>query len=105
MNSLTIVMYHYVRELKHSRYPEIKGLTVEHFKEQIAYLKKYYIPISADDLMDAIESDYELPPKSLLLTFDDAYLEHFTEVFPVLDREKMSGCFSPRQDAFLKIEC
>jgi len=32
---LTIVMYHYVRELKHSRYPEIKGLAIDDFKEQI----------------------------------------------------------------------
>ena len=95
MNSLTIVMYHYVRELKHSRYPEIKGLTTDLFKEQIAYLKKYYNPISAYDLMDAIYSGSDLPPKSLLLTFDDAYVDHFTEVYPVLDREKISGCFFP----------
>ncbi|MFZ2410900.1 MAG: polysaccharide deacetylase family protein [Candidatus Methanoperedens sp.] len=95
MSSLTIVMYHYVRELKHSRYPAIKGLAIDHFKEQIAYQKKYYNPISAYDLMDAIESGSKLPPKPLLLTFDDAYIDHFTEVFPVLDKEKLSGCFFP----------
>lgn len=102
MNSLTIVMYHYVRELKHSRYPEIKGLTIDHFKEQIAYLKKYYNPISAYDLMDAIESGSELPPKPLLLTFDDAYIDHFTVVFPVLDKEKLSGCFFPSAKCILE---
>ena len=95
MNSLTIIMYHYVRELKHSRYPEIKGLATDHFKEQIAYLKKYYNPISAYDLMNAIESGSALPPKSLLLTFDDAYIDHFTQVFPILDKDKLSGCFFP----------
>lgn len=102
MNSLTIVMYHYVRELKHSRYPEIKGLTIDHFKEQIAYLKKYYNPISAYDLMDAIESGSKLPPKPLLLTFDDAYIDHFTVVFPVLDKEKLSGCFFPSAKCILE---
>jgi peptidoglycan/xylan/chitin deacetylase (PgdA/CDA1 family) len=95
MNSLTIVMYHYVRELKHSRYPEIKGLTVADFKEQIAYIKKHYNPISAYDLMDSVESGSKLPPNPLLLTFDDAYIDHFTEVFPVLDKEMLSGCFFP----------
>ena len=35
MNNLTIVMYHYVRDLKNSRYPDIKGLDVSLFKEQI----------------------------------------------------------------------
>ncbi|MFT7461657.1 MAG: peptidoglycan/xylan/chitin deacetylase (PgdA/CDA1 family), partial [Planctomycetota bacterium] len=95
MNKLTIVMYHYVRELSRTRYPGIKGLPIELFKEQISYLKKNYNPISAYDLMDAVQSGSELPPKSLLLTFDDAYIDHFTEVFPVLDKENMSGCFFP----------
>lgn len=99
---LTIVMYHYVRDLKHSRYPEIKGLTTDDFKRQIDYIKKNYNPISAYDLMDAIETNTELPSKALLLTFDDAYIDHFTEVFPVLDKEKLSGCFFPPAKAILK---
>ena len=101
-NQCTIVMYHYVRELKYSRYPEIKGLAIDQFKEQIAYLKQYYNPISAYDLMDAIESGSELPPQPLLLTFDDAYIDHFTEVFPVLDKEKLSGCFFPPGKSILE---
>jgi peptidoglycan/xylan/chitin deacetylase (PgdA/CDA1 family) len=36
-----------------------------------------------------------LPPKSALLTFDDGYLDHFTNVFPVLDARGLSGCFFP----------
>lgn len=93
--SATIVMYHYVRELRRSRYPEIKGLSVDDFKGQIKYIKKHYNVISADDLMDAAESDAELPPRALLLTFDDAYLDHFINVFPILDAEKLPGCFFP----------
>jgi len=99
---LTILMYHYVRDLKYCRYPEIKGLAIDLFKEQIAYLKQYYNPISAYDLMDAIESGSELPPQPLLLTFDDAYIDHFTEVFPVLDKEKLSGCFFPSAKCILE---
>lgn len=95
-------MYHYVRQLNNSRYPSIKGLATDHFKEQIAYLKKYYNPISAYNLMDAIEFGSELPPKPLLLTFDDAYIDHFTEVFPVLDKEKLSGCFFPPAKCILE---
>ena len=95
MHNLTIVMYHFVRDLKHSRYPEIKGLNSELFDEQIQYLKKHYNPVTAYELMDAVESGEALPPKSCLLTFDDAYIDHFTEVFPVLDRQGMSGCFFP----------
>ena len=42
MNTLTVVMYHYVRDLKNSKYPALKGLDVQLFEEQILYLKKYY---------------------------------------------------------------
>ena len=42
VNNLTIVMYHYVRDLKNSRFPGIKGLELDLFKEQIEYLHKHY---------------------------------------------------------------
>ncbi|MFC1679751.1 polysaccharide deacetylase family protein [Elusimicrobiota bacterium] len=92
---VSIVMYHYVRDLAHSRYPEIKGLSTDLFEGQIAYFRKHYNVISAYDLMDAVENGADLPPRSLLLTFDDAYADHFTDVFPILDREKLPGCFFP----------
>ena len=95
-------MYHYVRDMKHSRYPEIKGLDIDLFKEQIAYIKKHYNVISAYDLMDIIESDSGLPPKALLLTFDDAYIDHFTQVFPILDEQKLSGLFFPPAKSVLE---
>ncbi len=92
---VTIVMYHYVRPLKGARYPEIKGLSVEDFREQIAYIKRHYNVIGAEQLMDAAEGDGSLPPRSLLLTFDDGYADHFSWVLPVLSREKLPACFFP----------
>ena len=35
MSNITIVMYHYVRDLKNSKYPKIKGLDISFFKEEI----------------------------------------------------------------------
>lgn len=92
---LTIIMYHYVRDLRCSRYPEIKGLSKDDFEEQIQYIKKHYNVISGPELMDAIVEGAPLPPHPLILTFDDGYIDHFTEVFPVLDRENLPGCFFP----------
>ena len=92
---LTIVMYHYVRQLKNSLFPEINGLETELFKEQVAFIKKYYNVISAYELMDAIQFGSSLPPNAILLSFDDGFIDHFTQVFPVLDKEKIPGCFFP----------
>ena len=41
---ITIVMYHFVRDLKHSRYPKIKGITINEFKEQLSYIENHYQP-------------------------------------------------------------
>lgn len=86
-------MYHYVRDLQNTRYPAIKGLDIRLFREQLKYFKKHYNFITAAQLIDAYENGSELPSKSLLLTFDDAYLDHYTCVFPLLDEYKAQGLF------------
>lgn len=95
-------MYHYVRILRYSRYPEIKGLSINDFEEQISYIKKHYNVISGQELMDAIVEGAPLQPHPLMLTFDDGYIDHFTEVFPVLDRENLHGCFFPTARCILE---
>lgn len=89
----SVVMYHYVRDLKNTRYPAIKGLDVRLFREQLAYFKKHYNFITAAQLIDAYENGTELPPKSLLFTFDDAYIDHYAYAFPLLDEYKAQGLF------------
>lgn len=95
MKNLTVIMYHYVRDLKNSRYPGIKGLQIELFREQIRYLKKHYNFITMEHLVDAYHNDRinELPDHPVLLTFDDAYIDHFTYVFPFLEHEHIQGSF------------
>jgi peptidoglycan/xylan/chitin deacetylase (PgdA/CDA1 family) len=90
---VTIVMYHYVRDLLNSRFPDIKGLDLNLFKEQIFFLKKHYNFITMEQLIDSIDKNISLPQKSVLLTFDDAYIDHYTNVFPVLANENIQGSF------------
>lgn len=88
-----VIMYHYIRDLKHTRYPDIKGLDLSSFYEQIAYLQKNYTIIKMAQLVEAIENDAELPPNACLLTFDDAYMDHYINVFPYLEKRKLEGSF------------
>ena len=93
---VTIVMYHFVRDLKHSRFPEIKGLSTDKFKEQIDYIKKHYTPIKIEDLIEVRHNGHrDLPRNAILLTFDDGYIDHFNNVFPILDENKIQGSFFP----------
>ncbi len=92
---LTIVMYHYVRDLAKSRYPEIKGLTVETFRSQLEYLASNYTVVGMDQVVQAAQGREELPGNAALLTFDDGYIDHFVTVFPILREMKMRAAFFP----------
>ena len=87
-------MYHYVRDLKKSRYPAIKGLDVRLFKQQLAYLKKNYTFIDMETVMEALYNGKRLPENAVLLTFDDGYSDHYTTVFPILANEGITGVFA-----------
>lgn len=94
-HKLTVVMYHYVRDLKNSRYPEIKGCDINLFKEQIAFIKKHYTPVTIEQILECQKGGIELPEHAILLTFDDAYADHFTYAFPVLEHAHIQGAFFP----------
>ena len=100
----SIVMYHYVRDLPYTRYPKIKGLLTSQFKEQLAYIERHYQFVTVNDCLNAIYSNADLPVNSILLTFDDAYIDHFTIIFPILEEKGIQGCFFPPAKAILKHE-
>lgn len=90
---LIIVMYHYVRDLKNSRHNSIKGLDIELFKSQISFLAHTFNIITMEEVIAAIHEGYSLPENSLLLTFDDGYIDHYTNVFPILSEYGLQGSF------------
>jgi peptidoglycan/xylan/chitin deacetylase (PgdA/CDA1 family) len=101
--NITIVMYHYVRDLARSRFPAIKGLSLERFRRQLDYIEAHYTPVTVQDLMEALPPGRRaLPSNAILLTFDDGYSDHFQNVFPLLDARGIQGCFFPTVRAVLE---
>ena len=93
MNKLYIAMYHYVRDLKNSRYPNIKGLDLELFRQQIDFFSKQFNVITMEELIAYYQQGEKLPDNAMLLTFDDGYIDDYTNVLPVLHKYKMQGSF------------
>lgn len=93
MSELYISMYHYTRDLKHSRYTEIKGLDVKLFREQIAFMKSNFNIVTMEQALEAISTKEKLPEKALLLTFDDGYADNYTVAMPVLEEYGVQGSF------------
>lgn len=96
---VTIVMYHYVRDLRNSRYPEIKGLDVHKFEGQLDYIERHYSVIGSNTLLDSIREGTPLPPRPCMLTFDDGLMDHYEEVMPRLMDRGFTGLFFPVTEA------
>ena len=61
------------------------GVDQESFTHHIEYLRNHgYKFISLDDIIKANKMNTPLPEKSVLLTFDDAYLSFYDFVYPLL---------------------
>jgi peptidoglycan/xylan/chitin deacetylase (PgdA/CDA1 family) len=99
--SLTIVMYHYVRDLVRSRYPKIKGRTVEEFRRQLDHIASCYTVVTAQQVAAAVRGEDTMPENAAWLTFDDGYLDHYTNVFPLLFERGWQGSFFPPSQTVL----
>ncbi|MCV0393568.1 MAG: polysaccharide deacetylase family protein [Nitrosopumilus sp.] len=90
---IKIVMYHYVRQIQDSKYPNIKGLEISAFKRQIKWFQQRFNFISAKQILNAIYFNELVPNNSISLTFDDGLKDHYSNVFPILKKEKIQGMF------------
>jgi peptidoglycan/xylan/chitin deacetylase (PgdA/CDA1 family) len=91
-----ILMYHYVGELPEDADVYRTDLTVDPavFRAHIAYLhSEGYQTISMYDLYAALMHGAALPPRPIILTFDDGYIDHYEHVFPILREFGFTGTF------------
>lgn len=90
---VSIVMYHYVRPIAKSKYPNIKGLELSLFKKQLDFFANNCNVITMEQLIDSIYKKTKLPKNAVLLTFDDGYMDHYSYVYPELISRGFQGSF------------
>lgn len=84
-NKLFISMYHYTRDLEHSRYPNIKGLSSNLFRKQLEFFKENFNVVRMEQVIDAVRGKVDLPHNAVLLTFDDGYIDNYVFALPLLE--------------------
>ena len=64
----------------------------EDFEKELIYLRKNnYCTISLDDLYNHIHYDKKIPKKSIILTFDDGYVDNYIFAYPLLKKYGFKG--------------
>jgi peptidoglycan/xylan/chitin deacetylase (PgdA/CDA1 family) len=77
-----ILNYHKVDDFYHSL-----SIPPEEFEEQMKYLSENgFTTITPDQLMAYLNHDRELPENPILITFDDGYLDNFTNAYPIMKK-------------------
>ncbi len=83
--TVPILMYHYIneQEVKRSRL----GVSPWAFERQMRFLREHkYNVISLDALSDLMRLKKKIPPNTVVVTFDDGYLDNYTNAFPILKK-------------------
>lgn len=79
-----IVMYHHIDLLEKF---EVATIPPERFEKHLQYLtKNRFDVLTMDDLIEAKKNNKPLSRKTVALTFDDGYLDNFTNAFPLLQK-------------------
>jgi peptidoglycan/xylan/chitin deacetylase (PgdA/CDA1 family) len=91
-----ILMYHYISAAPENgdRYVKDLAVTPENFEAQVQWLHDQgYTSITPDDLIAALWRGQPLPPKPIMFTFDDGYIDAYANAFPILKTFGYTGTF------------
>lgn len=90
-NLLRVLTYHRVDEPERhpALYPGLISATPEAFDQQMSYLAANYYVVSTPELIDACRTGRPLPPRSVMVTFDDACCDFAEHAWPTLKRYRL----------------
>jgi peptidoglycan/xylan/chitin deacetylase (PgdA/CDA1 family) len=85
---LRVLTYHRVDipDAQPALNPSLLSATPDEFEAQMRHLAAHYDPVSVSDVLDFCVDGVPLPPRAVLVTFDDAYADFAQYAWPVLRR-------------------
>lgn len=92
---LTVVLYHRVVDPSDigDLDPDLIDATPQEFDEQMAYLRRHFHPVGIEEVLAAHRGGPPLPGDSVLVTFDDGYLDNHDHALPILAKHGIRGLF------------
>ncbi|MHB8667992.1 MAG: polysaccharide deacetylase family protein, partial [Burkholderiales bacterium] len=85
--AVPVLMYHHV-----SPHPGLVTLSPETFEEHMAYLaRRKYRALAADEFLEFLQGKRVLDGRSVMITFDDGYLDNYVYAYPILKRHGLKA--------------
>lgn len=94
--TIPILMYHYISSPPKTNDRVRLDLSVSptNFENELKYLAAYsYTAVSLYDIYGALATGTTLPPKPVVITFDDGYRDAYVNAYPLLKKYNMTGTF------------
>lgn len=91
-----ILIYHAIRPYVESDTPAVRRYiaTPQALDEELGWLRQNgYVSISFDDLVNHINNGAALPPRSVIISFDDDWQGQYRYAFPLLKKYDFSATF------------
>ncbi|WP_460115814.1 poly-beta-1,6-N-acetyl-D-glucosamine N-deacetylase PgaB [Pseudomonas sp. H2_D02] len=93
-NHVLGIAYHDVEDLDPDQ--ALVAVRTERLIEQLAWLRENnYQPVTVDQIIAARNGGPELPPRAVLLSFDDGYSSFYTRVMPILRAYNWPAILAP----------
>lgn len=85
---IPVLNYHQVND----KFQSTLTMPTEEFEREMAYLNDNgYHTISLDELYAYLHDGKPLPDKPIVLTFDDGYVDNYTDALPILEKYHMKA--------------
>jgi peptidoglycan/xylan/chitin deacetylase (PgdA/CDA1 family) len=88
---IPILLYHHIQSIDYvSRY----RVPPERFEQQMKLLRDWgYETITTEMLVKAVTEGADLPPRPILITFDDGDVDVYENAFPIMEKYGFKGVF------------
>lgn len=91
---LPILMYHGVTE--NAKKVGTFVISAKMLEDDLRYIQEEgYQTVTMDEVIRFVKNEGELPPKPIMLTFDDGYYNNYCYAYPLLKKYNMKAVISP----------
>jgi len=92
---LTILLYHGVTHVRSKGIENIHGKHIQasDFADQMEYLRKHCHVLSINDFLEIQINGDLLPPRSVIVSFDDGFRNNYSVAAPILEEKRIPAVF------------